>query len=205
MKWLGIFWLGEIIFAYSAVLPIFLDTLEQFPLRTTIYALFAGFYVIILIPVAFVVTILNFYMSNPNLIIWLIWEIVWIICVYFSHIYQDRRIMKNQATLSFLLGIIAVVPFLFLNLFSAPFNPGIPGLEEIQVLDPFYTIQICWMIPLWFIVWLYLWVLRIPQELRTQRTLSINQLIWICLFLILNVYVIFFLGEYIWWIPKVFF
>jgi hypothetical protein len=194
LKWIGIMALGGFLFPYIAgLVPILTRFTEN--LANSLLSL-------VILPIFFYSMVLYNFLSNVELLIWLSWEVPWILVLFTIYKRELRWSQDFQLKVHILAIIIGILPFLLLILLTSPTNPGIPAIGEPQVLDPFYTVQVTWIIPLWFMAWMYSWVLRIPQELKQTRSLNLNQVIWLGFFVLINVYIIFFLGEYIYWMPS---
>lgn len=154
------------------------------------------------IPIAFLITVGYFYVSHLEHLLWTIWEILWGCALYLT--YKNRKIwsLKRQFLSHVSVASFALIPFILWNVLVTPEKPGIPMVSDIQVLDPFYTIQVSWIIPLWFVIWCYGWIMDVPRISIKQQKWDLIRLIWLCLFLLIQFYVMFLLGEYIWWVPS---
>ncbi|MHA2165816.1 MAG: hypothetical protein ACXAAT_08155, partial [Candidatus Hodarchaeales archaeon] len=121
--------------------------------------------------------------------------------------YKNRMVWRQQSQIisHIILASSALIPFILWGILVTPEKPGLPSIYDIQILDPFYSIQVYWIIPLWFMIWCYGWLIEVPQDLVLKRKMNLIQLIWFCLFIIVNVYVVLHIGKYIWWIPAVIF
>lgn len=202
LRWFLIVISGVILFAYSALL---IELISRIPYLLDISGysgkLFTDLIVVLGFPLMFLATIAFFYTSNLQLLFWLSWEIVFGYFLYLT--YKNRMVwkLKSQIISHVILASSALIPFILWGILVIPEKPGLPSFSDIQILDPFYSIQVCWMIPLWFMIWCYGWLIEVPQDLVLKRKMNLIQLIWFCLFIIVNVYVVLYLGKYIWWIP----
>jgi len=202
LKWSFIVICGVIFFAFSGLV---LRLLSDIPYLLDISGyegkMFNDLIVLLSLPIMFIVTIGYFYASNMNLILWVTWEIAWGYFLYLT--YRNRMVwsLKSQIISHVILASSALIPFILWVVLVTPEIPGIPSYDDMQIIDPFYSIQVCWIIPLWFMIWCYGWLIEVPQDLVIQRKMNFIQLIWFCLFIIVNFYVILYLGDYFWWIP----
>ncbi|MHA2244873.1 MAG: hypothetical protein ACXADY_07875 [Candidatus Hodarchaeales archaeon] len=183
IKWFLIVSSGLIILAYLSIIlyfPIFLESDYD-------YGVPMVFIVIIFFliePIAFYIVLFNFYQSYFHLILWEIWLIPWVVILRQTHTKHDIWDQKKQISSYIILVIIVLVSAATLQFFY-------PTDDIISKL----AAQVYWIVPLWLLVWTYGWIIDIPQTLISFKRISILQVIWVCLFVILSVMAIFYVGT----------
>ena len=198
-KWLLIIFIGTAILSLSTSLLQNTSGLLNFlGYEDKVYVLFTLILTLPLVPIMFIIMISHFYSTNVDIILWVTWEIIWGIILYYEYKNRDLWSQTWQQIIHLILALSALAPFVFWNLFITPQTPGLPAMYYMP-LDPFYTVQVAWVFPLWYMIWIYGWLIEIPQNLVKKRKITLNAFIWLLLFLVFNLYVIFYLSEYIWW------
>lgn len=184
IKWFLIVSSGLIFLAYLSIVlyfPIFLDSDYDYgvPMVFIVILFF------LIEPIAFYVVIYNFYQLHFHLILWEIWLIPWFLILHQTHKKHDVWDQKTQISSYIILVIIVLVSAATLQFFFP--------IDDITLK---LAAQIYWIVPLWLLVWTYGWIIDIPQTLISFKRISILQAIWVCLFVILSVMAIFFIGTF---------
>jgi len=183
-KWILIISSGLFFLAYlSNILyyPIFLDSDYN-------YGIPMAFIIIIFIliePFAFYAVIFNFYLTNFHLILWEVWLVPWILILVQSHRKREFWGQKIQISIYIILVFIVLTSAAALELFL---------VTDDIILK--LASQVFWIVPLWLLVWIYGWIIEIPQTLLTTKRINILQAIWVCLFAILSALAINYIGNF---------
>ena len=144
LRWSLIVICGVVLFAQSAIIvriiseiPYLLDISGNEEKIFTVLLVVFGF------PMMFLATIAFFYISNLQLLFWLSWEIVWGYILFLT--YKNRMVwrLKSQIISHVILASSALIPFILWVILVTPEKPGLPSIYDIQILDPFYSIQVC--------------------------------------------------------------
>ena len=185
IKWFIVVSSGFAILAYlSNILyfPIFLeDDFDYGVPKVVIVIIF-----ILIKPIAFYIMILIFYQTYFHLLLWQIWLVPWVLVLRQSYKKHKRWDQKTHISSYMILVIIVLIYSAILQFF----------LTTDDITFKLAT-QVYWIVPLWLLVWIYGWIIEIPQTLINFKRISLLQTIWVCLFVILSVMAILYVGSFI--------
>ncbi len=185
IKWFIIVSSGFVILAYlSNILyfPIFLE--DDFDYGVP--KVFIAIIFILIKPIAFSAMIFIFYQTYFHLFLWQIWLVLWVLVLHRTYKMQDVWDYKTQISIHMTLIIIVLI-------YSAILHFFLPATDIIFKL----ATQVYWIVPLWLLVWIYGWLIEIPQTLMAFKRISVLQTIWVCFFAILSVMALFYVGSFI--------
>ena len=172
--------------------------LINFLLMSLIYGILG---IILTIYIPFLVS--YYYLKSlfyPTLWLLFLWEIIWVALLIFFHQILKNKSDRRKLVLFSVLIIIGIIPFFLVQFFYLTNNPLISDIiqnatEFIYPPIPSYMvggeggillpppsiqfIQVYWGIPLWFITWLYMDVINVPQDIVKRRHLNLSQWLWL--------------------------